>query len=124
MDNNESEMRIKNICDFSYLSEMMGEKKNLILGIMDAFLEQIPEELISINEAVTKANHAIIKRVAHTMKSTVSIMGIYSLEPILKEMEDLGSTTGDIEKIRVLNLELNSICKKAIEEVENEKLKI
>lgn len=124
MDNNEFEMSIKNTCDFSYLSEMMGGKQNLILGIMDAFLEQIPEELISINEAVTKANHAIIKNVAHTMKSTVSIMGIYSLEPILKEMEDLGSTTGDIEKIRVLNLELNSICKKAIEEVEKEKLKI
>ncbi|MES2397438.1 MAG: Hpt domain-containing protein [Bacteroidota bacterium] len=124
MDNNESEMGRKNTCDFSYLSEMMGGKKNLILGIMDAFLDQIPEELISINEAVTKANHAIIKSVAHTMKSTVSIMGIYSLEPILKEMEDLGSITGDIEKIRALNLELNSICKKAIEEVEKEKLNI
>lgn len=122
MENNESETSMKNACDFSYLSEMMGGKKSLIIGILDAFLEQIPEELISINEAVTKTNYAIIKNVAHTMKSTVSIMGIYSLEPILKEMEELGATTGSIEKIRELNLKINSICKKAIEEVKKEKL--
>lgn len=124
MENNEPQKNMKNACDFSYLSEMMGGKKNLIIGIMDAFLEQIPEELGSINEAVTNTNYPKIKNVAHTMKSTVSIMGIYSLEPVLKEMENLGSTTGSIEKIRVLNLELNSICKKAIEEVEKEKLNI
>ncbi len=122
MENNESQKSTQNACDFSYLSEMMGGKKNLMLGIMDAFLEQIPEELHSINDAVTNTNYPIIKNVAHTMKSTVSIMGIYSLEPVLKEMEALGATIGNIEKIRTLNLELNTICKKAIEEVENEKL--
>ncbi|MES2286452.1 MAG: Hpt domain-containing protein [Bacteroidota bacterium] len=122
MENNESQKSMQNACDFSYLSEMMGGKKNLMLGIMDAFLEQIPEELGSINDAVTNTNYPKIKNVAHTMKSTVSIMGIYSLEPILKEMEALGASIGDIEKIRTLNLELNLICKKAIEEVEKEKL--
>lgn len=122
MENNESQKSTPNACDFSYLSEMMGGKKNLMLGIMDAFLEQIPDELYSINDAVTNANYPIIKNVAHTMKSTVSIMGIYSLEPVLKEIEALGSTAGSIEKIRALNLELNSICKQAIKEVEKEKL--
>lgn len=122
MENNESQKSMTNACDFSYLSEMMGGKKNLMIGIMDAFLEQIPEELGSINEAVMNTNYPRIKDVAHTMKSTVSIMGIYSLEPILKEIEVLGSTTGSIEKIRSLNLELNSICKQAIEEIQKEKL--
>lgn len=122
MENNESEESMKNACDFSYLSEMMGGKKNLMIGIMTAFLEQIPGELQGINEAVAEINYSIIKNLAHTMKSTVSIMGIYSLEPVLKEIEELGATAGSIEKIRELNLKVNSICKKAIEEVEKEKL--
>ncbi|MEK6614741.1 MAG: Hpt domain-containing protein [Bacteroidota bacterium] len=117
----ESEKSIENVCDLNYLTEMMGGKKHLIRGIMDTFLKQVPEELQSINEAITKKDYAVIKNFAHTMKSSVSIMGITVLAPVLQEMEDLGSTSGDIEKIKKLNQKLNLICKQAIEEIEIEK---
>jgi HPt (histidine-containing phosphotransfer) domain-containing protein len=110
--------KMQNVCDLSYLIEIVAGKKHLIKGIMDSFLIQIPEELNCINDAIIKINYATIKSYSHTMKSSVSIMGISMLVPILKEMEDLGKAAVNIERIKVLNMELNSICKQAMEEIE------
>jgi HPt (histidine-containing phosphotransfer) domain-containing protein len=109
------------VCNFKYLSDMMNGKKLLITGVMDVFLEQLPEELQSINKAVVKTDYATIKTFAHSMRSTVSIMGISVLGALLTEMEDLGASATGIEKIKELNQELNLICKQAIEETEKEK---
>ena len=110
------------VSDLKYLTEMMGGKKHLIRGILDLFLTQVPEELNSINDAISKTDYAIIKNFSHTMKSSVSMLGISILAPILQEMENLGANATDIEKIKVLNKEVNLICKRAFEEVEREKL--
>ena len=56
------------------------------------------------------------------MKSSVSIMSISILIPILKEMEDLGAKATDLDKIKQLNQQLNLICNQAIREIEKEKL--
>jgi HPt (histidine-containing phosphotransfer) domain-containing protein len=120
MTTSESEKSNENVCDLKYLTEMMGSKKNLIKGIMDAFLEQVPDELKSINDAIPKADYASIKVFSHTMKSSVSIMGVSKLTPILQEMEDLANKATDIEKIIELNEKLNLICKQAIEEIKRE----
>lgn len=113
----------ENVCNFNYLSEMVNGKKNLITEIMDTFLKQIPQELQSINDAVLKKDYPLIKSLAHKMKSSVSIMGISSLTPVLQEMMELGEKATDIEKIKELNQKLNLICKKAMEEIEKEKAK-
>lgn len=110
------------VCDLSYLNEMTGGKKNMMNAIMDVFLKQIPEELQSIKEAIAKSEYVIIKNFAHTMKSSVSIMSISILIPILKEMEELAIMAKDLEKITLLNQQLNLICDQAIEEIEKEKL--
>ena len=118
------ENKIENVCNLHYLTEMMDNKKPLIGGIMDTFLQQIPEELKSINEAIAKTDYATIKSFAHTMKSSVSIMGISILTPILQEMEALGKTATGIERIKELSIQLNVICQQAIKEIEKEKEKL
>lgn len=130
MINSESEKSIvqkntseENVCNFSYLADMMANKKSLIKGIIDAFLKQVPEDLQFINDAVTKSDYATIKNIAHAMKSTVSVMGISVLVPVLQEMEDLGAAAKDFEKIKELNQKLNLICKQAMEEIKREKPK-
>lgn len=116
-----SETNAGHVCNLKYLIEMMDGKKNLIKGIMDAFLKQIPEELVRINDAVAKTDYVTIKNFAHTMKSSLSIMGISVMAPVLQEMEQLGASSGSIEKIKELNKKLNSICEQAIEEIEKQK---
>jgi HPt (histidine-containing phosphotransfer) domain-containing protein len=106
------------LCDLRYLTEMMDGKKHLIGEILDEFLKQIPVELSHINDAVKNTDYPVIKNLSHKMRSSVSIVGISSLAPVLQEMEDLGGGATDIEKIRLLNQQLNSGCGQAIVEIE------
>lgn len=118
----ESKINTQKVCDIMYLAETLAGKKQLILEIMDEFLIQVSEELKFLNDAIISTDYTGIKNYAHTMKSTVSIMGISVLIPVLQEMEDLGKTVTNIEKIIQLNHQLNLICKQAIAEIEIEKL--
>jgi HPt (histidine-containing phosphotransfer) domain-containing protein len=124
MINGEPGKSIENVCDLKYLSDMMGGKKHLINEIMDVFLKQIPEELLAIRTAIEKSEYTVIKRFAHTMKSTLSIMGISVLIPVLQEMEDLGAKGESIEEIKKLNIRLDLICRLAINEIEKEKINL
>ena len=106
------------VCDLQYLTEMIAGKKQLIREILDEFLKQIPDELNQITEAVKNIEYPLIKNISHKMRSSVSIMGIASLAPVLQEMEDLGGGSTGIEKLKLLNQQLNSVCGQAIEEIE------
>ncbi len=115
------ESSVKKICDFRYLTEMMGGKKPLIAGIMNTFLTQIPEEINGINDGIARTNYPAIMNFSHNMRSTVSIMGIAVLKPILQEMENLAKEAMNMDKIKELNQKVNSLCTQAIEEIEKEK---
>lgn len=109
------------VSDLGYLSDTMGGNKKLIKEIIDLFLKQAPEELSKLTTAVEQTDYARIKNYSHTMKSSVSIMGISSLDALLKEMEELAKSATNIEKIKLLNASITSICNQAIEEIEKEK---
>ncbi|PJB14989.1 MAG: hypothetical protein CO118_05760 [Flavobacteriales bacterium CG_4_9_14_3_um_filter_32_8] len=119
MINTETNNNMTIVCNLNYLSGLMGGKEHLIKKIMDTFLIQVKEELDSINDAILKKDYITIKNLAHTMKSSVSIMGISALIPILQEMEDLGKNTTALERIIALNKQLNLICKQAFKEIKN-----
>src|SRR6476620_7081604 len=112
----ETETSMENVCDLNYLSEMMKGKKSLMKEIMDVFLEQFPEELKSINDAIASGNFQGIKKFAHTMRSSVPIMGITTLAPILQEMEHLATIEAQLDRIKELNIQQISICDRAISE--------
>lgn len=121
-ENNQTEQPTNKVCDLRYLSDMMGGKNNLITGVIDTFIKQIPEELNTISNAIENNNFPVIKSFAHTMKSSVSIMGITVLTPILIEMQTLGEKGINIERIKELNQTLQSIGNIAIEEIKKEKI--
>lgn len=123
MEKNEQEANSESACNLTYLTELMGGKRELIIEIMNVFLHEIPLSLASLNAAIAIADFESLKILAHTMKSSVSIMGISSLHPLLQEMESIGKKAdlSDIDRIGELNLELIRICTKAIAEIENDK---
>lgn len=114
MENNEKR------CNLNYLSEMMGGKKHLIREILDAFLKQFPQDLESINEAILENDYITIKNTAHSMKSSVSIIGASIVLPILNKIEELARKEENIQLIEELGNELTSICKEIIVEIKNE----
>ena len=121
-DKNKSDQRDK-IIDLSFLVKSMRGKKEVISNTIDIFLNQVPEDIAIINEAVAKRDYLTIEKFSHRMKSTVSLMGVSSMEVILQEMETLGAAKNDIEKIQILNHSLNKLSEQAMQEMQIEKLK-
>jgi hypothetical protein len=110
------------LVDLRFLLKSMRGKKDVMQNIIDVFLKQVPEDLIIINEAVVKTNYPVIKNRAHKMKSTVAVFGILELISVLEEMETLGNTVGEMDRIKLLNELLNKKCERAIEEMKHERL--
>ncbi|OFY70068.1 MAG: hypothetical protein A2265_07120 [Bacteroidetes bacterium RIFOXYA12_FULL_33_9] len=102
---------------------MVNGKKHLIIEIIDVFLKQVSEELELINQAIINKDFATVKNYTHTMKSTVSVVNITLLTPILKEMEELAEKAINIERITELNTTLELMCKQAISEIKTERVK-
>jgi HPt (histidine-containing phosphotransfer) domain-containing protein len=123
---NEQDNVSKKASHLSYLYKTMNGKKQLIKEIIDVFLRQIPQDLSVLNEAVKKKDYLLVKNFAHTMKSSVSVMGISTLVPILHAMEESAkeeaNSDGRDERMGQLNIQLNSICNQAIGEIEKDKL--
>ena len=97
----------------------MNGRKDLVEEIVSLFLQQAPQDLLAITEALNKGESEEIIRTTHHMKSTVSIFGASNLSQILHEMEELGKSGKDLGKIKLLNLELKKECGEAIEEIKS-----
>ncbi len=113
----------KKVINLEYLTNIMSGKKELIRETIEIFIKQANEDLPIINEAIAKDDYLTVKRFAHRMKSTITMMGINSLSPVLEEMEILGTEKNNMKRIKELNEKLNSTYFQALEEIKIEKLK-
>lgn len=109
--------RPEKICDLTYLNEMMFGNKEMMGEIINDFTEQTAAEMKLFHHAISNEDFPAIKQCAHKMKSTVGIMGISSLLPLLQEMEVLGAEAKDMPRIKTLADKVNEICLLAIIEL-------
>jgi CheY-like chemotaxis protein len=111
------------VTNLQNLKDTMHGKKTAIKEMLGYLLEQVPIYLSELNEAVDKTAYTDIAKLAHKIKSAILIMGAKHLEPLLNEIEQKAKTNTNIDKIILLNGKLNENCKKAMNEVLEEKNK-
>lgn len=111
------------VINLNFLIESIGNKKSVILETIDVFLEQMPEDLAILLDAVKQTDYGRIKNYSHKMKSTASIIGMGEVETLLQEMEQLGAEKKGMERIVILSVQLNKLCEQAIEEMKEERSK-
>jgi CheY-like chemotaxis protein len=111
------------VINLDFLLQSIGDKKNVIKETIDIFLDQVPSDVALLDEGVEQQDYNKIKSYAHKMKSTASLIGMKEVELLLAEMEALGVQKKDIERIALLNGKLDQLCKQAIEEMKEERLK-
>jgi CheY-like chemotaxis protein len=112
------------VTNLQNLKDTMHGKKAAIKEMLGYLLEQVPIYISELNEAVDKIAYSDIAKLAHKIKSAILIMGAKHLEPLLNEIELKAKNNTDIDKIILLNDQLNESCKKAMNEVLQEKIKI
>jgi HPt (histidine-containing phosphotransfer) domain-containing protein len=75
--------------DLSYLREMSGGNRELILEMIGIFKEQVVEFSQEMDKLMNNKDYESLGKLAHKAKSSVSIMGMQDLAKDLKNLENL-----------------------------------
>lgn len=75
--------------------------------ILDLFIQNAPQHLTALTEAIGSANGPAIERAAHAFKSPAGSIGARGLEQLLLELE-LAGKAGTIEQARATFLQMES----------------
>ena len=76
---------------FRQLREMVN-KDEILVEVVDHYLEEAPQLLRSLTEAVAKEEAVVLQRVAHTLKSTSAMLGATSLSQLCQKLEALSES--------------------------------
>jgi CheY-like chemotaxis protein len=106
------------LVDLSSLEKTMRGNGKVIRETLEIFLEHLPENLRGITDGTEQGDFGMIRRNAHTMKSSVSILGIQALRTVLEEMEQLAAAESELPRITELKEHLVSLCERAVAEIE------
>jgi signal transduction histidine kinase/CheY-like chemotaxis protein len=80
------------------LRELQGEGEPEILSeLIDLFLDEVPQQLGALREAVEKDDAPSVERIAHTLKGSSGNMGATRMAQICAELEDVGAS-GDLSR--------------------------
>ena len=74
--------------DLDHLHQLSGNNKEFERELLEQFLVQTPEEVEGLHEAIDGKDYAMIRRLAHSLKSTVGYVGLSEdLYPVLESLE-------------------------------------
>jgi HPt (histidine-containing phosphotransfer) domain-containing protein len=74
--------------DLSYLREMSGGNKELVLEMISIFKSQVIEFGQNMDQLLVNKQYELLGKLAHKAKSSVSIMGMEKLAGQLKDLEN------------------------------------
>ena len=110
--------------DYEFLEQVYEDDLDYAHDIFEAFIDSYREEYDLLQKAIAEGNYAEVKRVAHKMKPTFSMVGLPELSNNLEKLEKLGAI-GDGDEINKYNLQLIQLLsdKIGLVEMELQKLK-
>jgi CheY-like chemotaxis protein/CHASE3 domain sensor protein len=103
------------LINLNYLHELSGNDPEFEKQILQQFVIQTPKELSDLQNAIEKGDALQVKRIAHSLKSTVGYVGMAEqLHPALERLEkwsENGSGLNDFQLVKAR-------CSKAFAEVQ------
>lgn len=78
--------------DMTYLEEMSGGKKELIVEMISIFKKQVPDFIDTMRVYVKEENWKALGKISHKAKASAAIMGMNQLAADLKAFELMTNT--------------------------------
>lgn len=113
-------MHLDKVTNLDYLTELAKGDASFITEMIHIFLEENPEEVKTLEQAIKENNYENIKSMSHHMKSTIPFVGIDLLiGKDLMDIEKLATEKTGIEVIKTLFTNIKMVCEKAFNELNN-----
>ena len=109
------EIKQKKVLDLSYLDEIMGDDKNLKKEMIELFIQNIPNDADLLEKAILEKNILDIKKMAHHMKSSLSMFNLSNEVAFLEQTE--GNANASIINANIAE-EFNLFKSKIVETIE------
>jgi PAS domain S-box-containing protein len=107
--------------DLTYLYKRTKGNPDLILEMIDLYLEQTPTLIGKIKQSLSEKDWESLYTAVHKLIPSFSIMGIHNdYEKTAKKAQDYTRTKTNLNEIPDLVLELEKVCLKACEELKEE----
>jgi HPt (histidine-containing phosphotransfer) domain-containing protein len=83
------------------INEMAEGDEDFINSVISVFLEEVPQDLEDLENAIKKGDYENVYKLAHKIKPNVDLLGMEQSRIIALEIETLGKdpqNSGEIEK--------------------------
>ena len=88
------------IYNLDKINEMAEGDNDFILSVVSVFLEEVPEDLNALENAIEAKDFEQIYKMAHKIKPNVDLLGMEQTRANALEIETLGKNSGDLEVIQ------------------------
>lgn len=103
--------------NLDYLHELSGNDGDFEKVMMEQFIAQTPEEVKALEAAIGSNDLISAKKIAHSLKSTVSYMGLAAeLHPSLESIEK-ASVSGDATEVAAKFTHIKEVTEEAVKEI-------
>lgn len=99
------------------IAENMMQNSELIKQFLSLYLQQIPEDVQNLKNAVTNRNHAESASKAHHIKPTMEYVGATALRQKFQDIETAAKNQIAFEQIDLLIDEADQACSILLEEI-------
>jgi len=84
------------------INEMADGDQDFINSVVTVFLEEVPQDLEGLEQALLDKNHERVYQLAHKIKPNVDLLGMEQTRAAALEIETMGKNSAsiaDIEKV-------------------------
>jgi hypothetical protein len=103
-----------------FVEEMSGGNEEFTKQLIELFIESVPESIEKINKFYENEEYEKLGKEAHKLKSTIQTVQIPSFIEKIKDMEHIGKTGEELDKLPDLIEEFNEIMPRAVEQIKSE----
>jgi len=113
--NNSSDLHIYTTIDLGYMREISNGDKEYEKNVTNEFIIQLPGEIYAMTEAIHNNDNKQIKKIAHNMKTSISVMGLNKLlDKHLDNIENNILTNDQLKKeVDIINMYLEKALAEA-----------
>lgn len=104
------------IYNLDKINEMADGDEDFIHSVIAVFLEEVPQDLSELEQAIAHRNYDSVYKLAHKIKPNVDLLGMEQTRAIALEIETLGKSESNMSQIE----DRFPVLKKDVEQVISE----
>lgn len=86
--------------NLEYLEELAAGDNEFLVSMVSDFIQQTPDTLAQIADAISKADHTLIYQLVHRFIPTLEFMGVVELVRKYRDIEQYAKATSEINLIQ------------------------